>query len=128
VCVASFSGRRRAAVRRALGPTLATSVGPVRTALWRLGGALPAGLGAAVVEAGLRGAAAVQVPLHAGPITVVTEHSIERAHAAGVQVHAWTINDRTEMHRLLDLGVDALITDRADIVREVLKVRGQWRA
>ncbi len=66
--------------------------------------------------------------LRAGPIEVVTEGSIARAHAAGVQVHVWTVNDRAEMHRLLDLGVDGLITDRADVLREVLKVRGQWRA
>jgi glycerophosphoryl diester phosphodiesterase len=128
VCVASFSGRRRAAVRRVLGPALATSVGPMRTALWRLGGAVPGSAGAAVVGSALRGAAAVQVPLRAGPIEVVTEGSIARAHAAGVQVHVWTVNDRAEMHRLLDLGVDGLITDRADVLCEVLKVRGQWRA
>jgi glycerophosphoryl diester phosphodiesterase len=111
-----------------LGPALATSVGPERTALWRLGGAVPGPAGAAVVGGALRGAAAVQVPVRAGPIEVVTERSVARAHAAGVQVHVWTVNDRAEMHRLLDLGVDGLITDRADVLREVLKVRGQWRA
>jgi glycerophosphoryl diester phosphodiesterase len=127
VCVASFSGRRRAAVRRALGPELATSVGPARTATWRLGGALPGVVGGAATRLGLRGAAAVQVPLKAGPLTIVTAQSVARAHEVGVQVHVWTVNDQPEMHRLLDLGVDALITDRADLLREVLVARGQWR-
>ena len=79
-----------------------------------------------MVGGALRGAAAVQVPLRAGPIDVVTRSSIARAHAAGVQVHAWTINDQAEMHLLLDLGVDALITDRADLMGEVFRARGLW--
>jgi glycerophosphoryl diester phosphodiesterase len=124
VCVASFSERRRAAVRRALGPTLATSVGPARVATWRLGGAVPV-LGRPLTSLALRGAAALQVPLRGGPLDIVTPHSIARAHRAGVQVHVWTVNDPTEMHRLLDLGVDGLITDRADLVRAVLSERGQ---
>jgi glycerophosphoryl diester phosphodiesterase len=128
VCVASFSSHRRAAVRRALGPRLATSVGPARTALWRLGGALPRAAGTLAAGLGLRGVAALQVPLRAGPLDLVTERSLQTASAAGVQVHVWTVNDRAEMHRLLDLGVDGLITDRADLLREVLSVRGQWRA
>lgn len=123
VCVASFSERRRSAVRRALGPTLATSVGPARVATWRLGGGLP-GAGRPVTAVALRGAAAVQVPLRAGPLDIVTPRSIAAAHGAGVQVHVWTVNEPAEMHRLLDLGVDGLITDRADLVRGVLSARG----
>jgi glycerophosphoryl diester phosphodiesterase len=126
VCVASFSGRRRAAVRRALGPRLATSVGPARTAAWRLGGSVPGAAGSWLPGLALRGAAAVQVPVRAGPLTVVTEQSVARAHAAGVQVHVWTVNEPAEMHRLLDLGVDGLITDRADLLRAALVARGQW--
>lgn len=128
VCVASFSGSRRAAVRRRLGPRLATSVGPARIAAWRLGGATPGALGRAVARAAAGGAAAFQVPVAAGPLRVVTPTSVARAHAAGVQVHVWTVNEPAEMHRLLDLGVDGLITDRADLLRDVLVARGQWRA
>jgi glycerophosphoryl diester phosphodiesterase len=128
VCVASFSGARRAAVRRRLGPQLATSVGPARLSVWRLGGALPHPAGTSLSKLVLHGAAAVQVPERAGPLTVVTRRTIERAHAAGVQVHVWTVDEPADMHRLLDLGVDGLITDRADRLRDVLVARGQWSA
>jgi glycerophosphoryl diester phosphodiesterase len=126
VIVASFSGRRRAAVRRALGPGLATSAGPARIASWRLGGVLPGPVGALVARAGLGAVAAVQVPLHAGRLELVTETSLRRAHAAGVQVHVWTVDDAPQMHRLLDLGVDGLMTDRSDTLREVFIERGIW--
>ena len=48
---------------------------------------------------------------------------IERLHAAGVEVHVWTINDAQTMHELLDLGVDGLVSDRADIALRVVAGR-----
>jgi glycerophosphoryl diester phosphodiesterase len=41
-------------------------------------------------------------------------------------VHVWTVNDAAQMHRLLDLGVDGIMTDRPDVLKAVLEERGTW--
>lgn len=66
---------------------------------------------------------ALQVPRRHVVLTVVDRRFVEAAHAHGVQVHVWTIDDPTEMRALLDLGVDAIMTDRPDVLREVLAAR-----
>lgn len=58
---------------------------------------------------------ALQLPERQGPIRVVTAGLVKDAHAAGVEVHVWTVNAEDDMRRLLDLGVDGLVTDRADV-------------
>jgi glycerophosphoryl diester phosphodiesterase len=57
---------------------------------------------------------------------VVSDRLVRRAHVAGIHVHVWTIDDAEEMTLLLDRGVDGLMTDRTDILRQVLRSRGQW--
>ncbi|HEU5269055.1 MAG TPA: glycerophosphodiester phosphodiesterase family protein, partial [Jatrophihabitans sp.] len=69
---------------------------------------------------------AAQVPLGSAALPVITARFVARAHRLGLQVHAWTINTRAEMTALLDLGVDAIMSDRADLLREVLTERGAW--
>jgi glycerophosphoryl diester phosphodiesterase len=121
VCVAAFSTRRIAAVRRSLGPDVCTSLGP-RAAL-----RLRMPLNARLPARSYRGRCA-QVPARIGRRVFVDRRYLAAAHALGVPVHAWTVNDPVEMTRLLDLGVDGIMTDRADVLRDVLIARGQWPA
>ena len=48
------------------------------------------------------------------------------AHGLDLQVHVWTIDEPDEMHELLDMGVDGLMTDRSDRLKAVLVERGEW--
>ncbi len=66
---------------------------------------------------------AFQVPARYGTIDVVTETFVAAAHDSGVAVHVWTINDVEEMRRLVDLGVDGLISDRPSVLASVLRER-----
>ena len=68
----------------------------------------------------------LQVPVRFGPIRVVDRRLVEEAHRRSLQVHVWTIDDANEMNRLLDLGVDGLMTDRPELLREVLIKRELW--
>ncbi len=114
VCVSAFSDRRLLRLRRRLGRELCSSAGPAElTAIRYLGWTLP-------------GPLAAQVPVRRGRITVVNERFVARAHRRGIVVHVWTIDDATEMTRLLDLGVDGIMTDRPAVLRDVLTSRGQW--
>jgi glycerophosphoryl diester phosphodiesterase len=74
----------------------------------------------------LSGVDVFQVPVRYGRMPVVTPGFIRRAHRLGRQVHVWTVNDPAEMERLLDLGVDGIVSDRLDLLKEVLVRRGQW--
>jgi glycerophosphoryl diester phosphodiesterase len=69
---------------------------------------------------------ALQVPHRRGRFPVVTQELVHRAHAVGRHLHVWTVDDAREMDHLLDLGVDGLMTDRTDVLRDVLVARGQW--
>lgn len=72
---------------------------------------------------------ALQVPATHGDTVVVTEDFVASAHRAGLAVHVWTINDEGEMARLVDMGVDGLISDRPSVLARVLAERGcAWDA
>lgn len=119
VGLGSFSDRRLAALRSALGPEIATSLGPLGVgrlfAASRLRLPPPAGP-----------ERAAQVPLRFGHLHVVTPAFVARAHRSGLEVHVWTIDVPDTMHRLLDMGVDGIMTDRPDLLRDVLVARNQW--
>ncbi|HEV3067494.1 MAG TPA: glycerophosphodiester phosphodiesterase family protein [Streptosporangiaceae bacterium] len=144
VCVVSFSAARLRAARRAIGRPVCMAASPLGTAVVRFGArrgrrdrpgpgqpgpGQPGLLRAAragqqwpltdwLTRSGVR---CVQVPA-----SMATPSFIGRAHALGLQVHAWTVNDRPAMERLLDLGVDGIMTDETVALREVLTARGQW--
>ena len=122
VCVGSFSQRRLDAFRAATSGRVATSASPAEVALFA---ALPSGRAARLATRGR--VAALQVPHRRGRLRVVTPGLVRRAHAAGAHVHVWTVDEPAEMEELLDLGVDGLITDRTDVLKDVLIRRGQWR-
>ena len=119
VLVTSFSeARRRAAVRQL--PGVATSASSSVFAA-----ALAAGKAGAtpLLRRILRDIDAVQVPESYSGVSIVTGSTLARLHSAKVEVHVWTVNDAPAMHRLLDLGVDGIVTDRADIALGVLATR-----
>lgn len=66
------------------------------------------------------------VPVRLGRFPIFVERLVAMSHELGVQVVTWTVDDPVVIRRLLDAGVDAIITDRPDILREVLVARGQW--
>jgi glycerophosphoryl diester phosphodiesterase len=77
-----------------------------------------AGLAERLARAGVR---CLQVPF-----SLVSEPYLARAHALGLQVHAWTVNNREAMASMLDLGVDGIMSDETVALRDVLASRGQW--
>ncbi|MEU4053897.1 glycerophosphodiester phosphodiesterase [Streptomyces olivaceus] len=119
VCVGSFSEARVVRAQRLAGARLATSYGirgvlGLRLRSW----GLPA--------AARRSAVAAQVPEAQSGVPVVDRRFVQTAHARGLQVHVWTVNDPGRMHRLLDLGVDGIMTDHIDVLRKVMEDRGVW--
>jgi glycerophosphoryl diester phosphodiesterase len=118
VMVGSFSDSRIAEVRRLVGDELAVSAGPKLTA--RL----------VAQSRGLRVRAAwvpaAQVPATMRGVPLVTRRFVDHLHRRGIHVHVWTVNEAAEMRRLLDLGVDGIMTDQTELLREVLHDRGVW--
>ncbi|MFJ3657489.1 glycerophosphodiester phosphodiesterase [Streptomyces nigra] len=119
VCVGSFSEARVVRAQRLAGPRLATSYGTrgvlnLRLRSWGVPAALR------------RSAVAAQVPEAQSGVRVVDHRFVRTAHARGLQVHVWTVNDPERMHQLLDLGVDGIMTDHIDTLRKVMEDRGVW--
>ncbi|NYJ74974.1 glycerophosphoryl diester phosphodiesterase [Allobranchiibius huperziae] len=120
VGVASFSDRRRRSVLARLTRPVATTASPVLVGVALAFGRTP------LARMPIGAVDCLQIPEHTRKLPVLTRTLIRQAHKAGAQVHVWTVDEPAAMHRLLDLGVDGLMTDRADLLREVLITRGQW--
>lgn len=114
VCVGAFSDLRIRKLRAILGPELCSALGPGGVVQLRFG------------RMSKTNARTAQVPVSQGPLRVVTPGFIERAHRLGMHVHVWTIDDPAEIARLLDMGVDGIMTDRPRVLRDVLEQRNQW--
>jgi glycerophosphoryl diester phosphodiesterase len=127
VCVTSFSARRLRATRQALGRPVCMSLSPAGIAAVKTLPFRPDFHPTAPFRPELaRRLAAAGVRCAQVPVRVATRGFIRRAHALGLQVHVWTVNDRLEMNGLLDLGADGIMTDDTVLLREVLAERGLW--
>ena len=130
VCIGAFSHRRLQRLRRRLGRGLLTALSPQEVASLRLAGRLP-GSSARVAQvptaAGRSGATTSGATGAGRQLEIVTPSFVRHAHRRDVPIHVWTINDEAEMNRLLDLGVDGIMTDRPEVLRSVFESRGLWR-
>ncbi|MDO4785212.1 MAG: glycerophosphodiester phosphodiesterase [Propionibacteriaceae bacterium] len=122
VCVASFSTSRLRRFRKRTGNTIATAASP-----WGVG---VAALAPRTIPRFHSPAPVWQMPLStvvAGcEIRLFSTRMLDELHRLGKRVHIWTIDDPETMHRLIDVGVDGIVTDRPDTLREVLLARGMW--
>jgi glycerophosphoryl diester phosphodiesterase len=118
VCVGSFSGQRIRQVQDAFGGRVCTSLGP--------GGVLKLKSASMGLPARRWPEGCAQVPVKERGVTIVTRRFVEAAEKHGLQVHVWTIDDETEMRRLIDLGVHGLMTDRPAVLKRVLIEKGLW--
>ena len=118
VCVANFSDRRLLAVRKLSGGSACQATGP--------GGIARLRLAARSVPVGPFSADCVQMPMTYRGRPILDARFVRAAHQRNLPVHVWTIDDPDTMHRLLDIGVDGIFTDRPTVLKEVLIERDQW--
>jgi glycerophosphoryl diester phosphodiesterase len=113
VCLGSFSDSRIEHARALLGSRLCTSPGPRAT----LGAILPWPV-------------AGDYPCMSLPNTFgryrLGKRIVRRLQRQGYRVHVWTVNDEAEMHRLVDIGVDGIMTDECELLKSVLLSRNLW--
>ncbi len=118
VCVGAFNDRTVSALRRLSHGRICTWMGRAEILSLRL-----ASLG---VPTPRSAAGCAQVPVRQGRLPVVDRRFVDAAHRRGVGVHVWTIDEPDVMNRLLDLGVDAILSDRPTVLKQVLTQRGLW--
>jgi len=119
VCVGSFSGQRIAWLREQAGSQLCTSMTPSEILRLRLGAlGLPSGRFRALC---------VQAPLRHHSFRVITPQFLAAAGKRGLPVQAWTINDCQTMEWLIEIGIDAIMTDDPELLKSLLRDRGTWQ-
>ena len=116
VCLASFSTKRLNRIREKTGPGLCSSM--VQAEIVRL---LFQSLGLSFKESP---GFCAQVPRSQFGIPIVTARFIKQVHDLNKLIHVWTIDETQEMFRLIDLGVDGLMTDKPTILKKALQEKG----
>ena len=111
ICIASFSDERIAYARK-YAPELCFSMGPreilnLKLKTWGLSSKISHGN-------------CVQVPIYQYGLKIVTKRFVKKIHALGLKIHVWTINDASTMQRLIDIGVDGIITDKPKLLKGLL--------
>jgi glycerophosphoryl diester phosphodiesterase len=119
VCVTSFSSLRLRAFRQGVDRQVCTTLSPCGLAAVR-SGAWTRGMSARLARGGVRCA---QIPAR-----LATPAFLRRLRRTGLQIHVWTVNEPALMRRLLDLGVDGIMTDDTVALRAVLTERAQWQS
>lgn len=117
VCIGSFVDRRVDRLRALTGGRVCTWMGRKQIARLRLASL---GLPASTFDP------CAQVPVRHGRVPVVDRRFVDAAHRNGVAVQVWTVDHREEMERLLDLGVDGILSNRPTLLKRVLEERGLW--
>lgn len=115
VCIGSFSHGRLARIRSDLGPSVCTSASPLEVLRWMIG-LFPSG------------PSCLQVPLRQSVIPVTTASRIRRSRELGLPIHVWTIDEPSTMQSLIDLGVDGIMTDDLQTLRDVAMRNQKWRS
>lgn len=123
VCIASFSDKRRRQVQAGLSRPVASSPGQSLLVMYFL---LEGWLPKPLLRLLMRRVDVLQIPLTHKGLALVTAAKVRRAQRLGLKVHVWTINDAAQMQELLELGVDGIMTDRADLLADIMRQRGHW--
>jgi len=124
ICLGSFSSDRLIKIRHLL-PQISTSLGGREIAKLVVQSRLR--LLKSALRNRLPNQIALQVPVRAYGIEIVRPQFVKFVHDLGMQVHVWVVDEPDEMHRLYDIGVDAIMTDRPRVLKKVLQDRGFWR-
>lgn len=120
VCIGAFSDRTVFALRRLARGRICTWMGRAEIMALRL-----ASFGVPIPRSS---SGCTQVPVRQGRLPLVDARFVATARRRNVGVHVWTINERATMEWLLDLGVDAILSDRPTLLKEVFMERGLWHA
>lgn len=124
VCIASFSDFRTARARRLGGSRLCTTLGPAEVMSLKVASMVGAKPG--IVCHLQTHAAVLQVSSDVLKLPLVDSRFVDFVHRLQLKLHVWTINDRPTMERLLDLGVDGIMTDEAELLKSVFVERDLW--